>query len=83
MRVSNDDTILKLFPTCMTVFLVWNMKEGVLKNVGNQRVLVLIDFHCIFWAYNGCQWEPKLFGNQHSSKYNFTSCKFGMTFLGY
>jgi len=37
--------------------------------VGNQTVSVPIDFHCMGKKYNGNQWEPKLFGYQHSSKY--------------
>ncbi len=28
-------------------FLLWNIKEDILKNVGNQTVLAPIDFHCI------------------------------------
>ncbi len=29
----------------MTVFILWNIKEDILKNVGNQAVSVPIDFH--------------------------------------
>ncbi len=28
-------------------FLLWNIKEGILKTAGNKAVLVSIDFHCI------------------------------------
>ncbi len=42
----------KLFPTCMTVFLLWTMKEDILKNVGNRRVLVLI------LCFLAIQWRP-------------------------
>ncbi len=34
---------LKSFQDCMTLFLLWNTKEDVLKNVYNQTTLVTID----------------------------------------
>ncbi len=40
-----------------------------LKHVGNQIVSVPFDFHCIFCKGNRWEWEPKLFGYKHSSKY--------------
>ncbi len=42
---------------------------NILKNVGNQTVLVPTGFHYMDIKYNGSQWEPKLLGYQHSSKY--------------
>ncbi len=36
-----------LFQTCMTFFLLWNIREDIMKNASNQNVLVTIDFHCI------------------------------------
>lgn len=35
------------FQTCVTCYLLWNIKEDILKKVGNQIVPVLIDLHCI------------------------------------
>ncbi len=46
-------------------FSFTNIKEDVLKNVGNQTVLVPIDFHYIFCPYLRSQWEPKLLDCQH------------------
>ncbi len=47
------------FQTYMTFFVPWNIKEGILKIVGNQVVLVLIVFHCFCFLcpYNGSQLE--------------------------
>ncbi len=35
------------FQTCITLFLPLNTSEDILKNVGNQIVLVTIDFYCM------------------------------------
>lgn len=35
------------FQTFMTFSLLWSIEEDILKNVGNQTVLVTIDFHCM------------------------------------
>ncbi len=55
--------------TCILFFLLWNSKEHILKNVGNQAVMVPNDFHMFFKPYDGSQWELKLLGYQHSTKY--------------
>ncbi len=47
-----------LFQTCMSFFLMLNIKEGILKNAGNQMVMVPTDFHSIFFFYNRSQWGP-------------------------
>ncbi len=31
----------------MTFSHLWNIEDDILKNVGNQTVLVTIDFHCM------------------------------------
>ncbi len=31
----------------MTFSRLWNIEDNILKNVGNQTVLVTIDFHCM------------------------------------
>lgn len=31
----------------MTYFLLWNVKDGTLKNVGKQTASIHIDFHCM------------------------------------
>ncbi len=55
--------------------------EDILKKVGKQAVLAPIGF----WHGQKSQWERKLFGYQHSSKYlllcsaeEMKSCRFGM-----
>ncbi len=58
-----------LFQTSVTDFLLWNLREDILKIVGNQKVSVPVDVHYTFWSYTGSQWDSKLFGYQHSSKY--------------
>ncbi len=47
-------------------FLLWNTKEEILKNIGNQAVLSPNDLY--FCPYNGNQWHLKPLGYQHSSK---------------
>ncbi len=57
-----------LFQSCMSLFLLLNTKEAILKNVGNQTVLGITDFHItdkISMEVNG---DQKLLGYQHSSK---------------
>ncbi len=36
---------LMSFQTCVTFFLLWNIKGDILMNVGNQTVLLTLDFH--------------------------------------
>lgn len=57
------------FWTCLSFFLLWNMKEHSLKNVDNQIVSGHMDF-CIFYPYNGSQWDLKPFDCKQSPKYN-------------
>ncbi len=40
------------FQTCMTDWLLWNTKEGILKNIGNQIDLVPIDFYYMDKKFN-------------------------------
>ncbi len=47
-------------------FILWNIKDSILKNVGNQRVMSPIDFHSMSKKYNG-QWEPKPFSSKYQS----------------
>jgi len=49
----------------MTYFLLWSIKEHILRNDGDQAVLVQIDFNCMDEKYTESQWESKLFGYQH------------------
>ncbi len=53
----------------MTDWLLWNTKEGILKNIGNQIYLVPIEIYYMDKKYNASQLESKLFGSQHSSEY--------------
>lgn len=41
-------------------FLLWDVKEAILKNAANQTVLVPIDLHCIF-ANGNQNWSPTFF----------------------
>lgn len=43
-------------------FLLWNVKEDILKTTNNQMVSVTIDFYCINQKYNGSQKEEKILG---------------------
>ncbi len=50
--------------THMSSFPLWNPKIYILKNAGNQMVLVPIDFHCIFvhtMKVKGIIWLPTFF----------------------
>lgn len=58
-----------LFQTCMTYFLLWNIKADILKNYGNQTVSVPTDFRCMAKNNNENQRELKLLGYQQSTKY--------------
>ncbi len=49
--------------------LAFGTCDVILKNIGNQAVLVPIDFQCILCPYNGNQWEPKLSDYLYSLKY--------------
>ncbi len=55
----------------MTYFLLSNIKEDILKNVGKQTVSVPIDFHYMDEEKKNTvvNWKLKLFGYQHSSEY--------------
>ncbi len=47
-----------------------------------QTVLFPTDFHCIFWLYNGSQWEPKVFPTFFKTSFVFNrrnSYMFGTT----
>ncbi len=44
-----------MFQTCLTFFLLCNIREDILKNVGNQTVSVSIDFHCMDKECNGTE----------------------------
>ncbi len=67
-----------------------NSPFSYMKNAGNQVVSCPIDFHDVDKKYNGSQWDLKLFGYQHSSKYLILCStdeinamqKFGMTWGG-
>ncbi len=56
-----------LFQTFMTDFLLWNTKEDILKNVGNQMVLCSIDLDNMTKKYYGGQWDPKWFGSEYQN----------------
>ncbi len=53
-------------------FLLQNIKEDNLKNVGNWTISVSIDLH-YKQNYNGGQWDPQQFGYKDSSKYMYSS----------
>ncbi len=63
MRIQSSFTHPHVVPN------LYEFIKDILKNVCNQTILVPIDFNCIFWQHNESQWEPKLFGYKHSSKY--------------
>ncbi len=42
-----DIYMSSLTQTWMTYFLLWNIKEGILKTVGTKAVLVTSDIHCM------------------------------------
>ncbi len=65
----NVNYVIIYTPWSCCFFLLWNIKEDIMKNAGNQTVSIPIDFHCMGEKYNGGQREPKPFGYQHSSKY--------------
>ncbi len=50
---------LKLFQSCMNVFVLLNTKEDILKNVGNRAVLGHHWLPSYFFSYYGSQWCPK------------------------
>ncbi len=53
---SHDLFTLMVFQNCMHFLLLWNPKNiYILKNIGNQKVLIPFDFYCIFGPYNGNQ----------------------------
>ncbi len=65
--------IKSLFQTCMSLFSLLNIKEDILKNVGNQTVsdlhwLFLLHFFSILWKSMG---KKQLFGYPYSSKIFF------------
>jgi len=41
------------------------MKKDILKEVGNQTVLVSINFNCMDSKYKWSRWDPKLLDYQH------------------
>ncbi len=41
--------------TCMHFFLLWEKKDDILKNAGNQTFSVPIDFRSILCSYNGTE----------------------------
>ncbi len=53
-------SLMSSFQTCMTDWLLWNTKEGILKNIGNQIDLVPIDFYYMDKQFNVIN------GNQNS-----------------
>ncbi len=57
------------FQTCMHFYLMWNLKEDILKNAGNQRV----DFpHWLtkyLFPYYGSQWGPTTVFSSQILKY--------------
>ncbi len=61
----NAYPLLTLIPTLFD--FLSSAKEDILKNAGNQMVLVPFDPPFIVPPYNGNQWESKLSGYQHSS----------------
>jgi len=54
------------FQTYINFFLLQNTKTDILKNVGNQPVLLPFDFHCFFVHIT------EVNGNKISSKYLHT-----------
>ncbi len=77
----NINTLSSFTHPHVCTFLLWNTKEDILKNVGNQTVLGPNDLY--FCPYDRNQWHLKPFGYQHSSKYilcsmeKSKSCRFG------
>ncbi len=53
----------------MSVSLMLNIKEDILKNAGNQTVDGLIDFHSISFLTMDVNGDQQLFDYQHSSEY--------------
>ncbi len=53
----------------MSVSLMLNIKEDILKNAGNQTVDGLIDFHSIYFLTMDVNGDQQLFDYQHSSEY--------------
>ncbi len=55
------------FQTCTIFFLLWNTKEDILQNAGNQNISGPIDFHSIclsiIWVSMGTKpvWLPIFF----------------------
>lgn len=43
------------FQNCMTCFLLWNIKEDISNDIGNQTVSVPVDFCCMDKTYNWSQ----------------------------
>ncbi len=43
----NINSVIIYSPQCCCFFLLWNIKEDIMKNAGNQTVSVPIDFHCM------------------------------------
>ncbi len=46
--------------TWMTYFLLWNIKEGILKTVGYKAVLVTNDFHCMNKKKKKKNWDSQI-----------------------
>ncbi len=47
MYIIYHSLTIMLFQISMTFFLLWNIKEDILKNDGNQTTLVTTDIHFI------------------------------------
>jgi len=62
----------KLFQTCMNFFVMWNIKEDILRNVyfATKQLCGTIDFHSIFRSilWQAVKGSNQLFGYWHSSK---------------
>ncbi len=55
--------------------IIW--KETIHINfMETQKISVPIDWRPPLKKYNVSQWDPKLFGHQHSSKYIFCSAQY-------
>ncbi len=63
MKILSSFLILKFFQTCMSLFVLLNIKEYILKYVDNQIVA-----GSRWWKkkYYGSQRDQQLFGYQHS-----------------
>ncbi len=58
------------FQTCMSFFLMLNIKEDILKNAGYQTVDSSIDFHSIYFPTLDVSGDQQLFGSSKFFKWS-------------